>query len=88
MSDVHRWDCDCEFHNPDWTADKISVVRASDFDALRAERDRLVRAAFREGWEDGHAARESAAAWEPTWTEREGWDASDARAAIEPKEPT
>ncbi len=37
MSDPHRWKCDCEFLNPDWTADKIEVVRASDYDALSTQ---------------------------------------------------
>lgn len=41
MSDVKRWKCDCEFIGTDFVADQIEAVRASDYDALAAERDRL-----------------------------------------------
>ncbi len=40
MSDPHRWKCDCEFLNPDWTADKIEAVRASDYDRDLADMTR------------------------------------------------
>ena len=32
--EVKRWDCDCEHFYAEWHADKITVVRASDYDAL------------------------------------------------------
>lgn len=44
-----------------------------------------VESAFREGWQDGHAARDAAAAWEPTWGEDAAWNESRARAALEGK---
>jgi len=53
-----------------------------------AERDRLreaLEAAFREGWQDGHLAREAAAACEPTWGEDAAWADSETRAALEGK---
>ena len=32
--EVKRWGCDCEHFYAEWHADKITVVRASDYDAL------------------------------------------------------
>ena len=41
MSDPHRWKCDCEFLNPDWTADNV--------------RDRVIRQRSAKGAKNGRA---------------------------------
>ena len=36
MSEVERWECDCVHINPDWTADIVEAVPATDYDAAQA----------------------------------------------------
>ena len=75
---VERWNCDCEHINPDWTANWVEVVRALDYDALRAERDaeKLKRQQVEHErdciLEDLAGAGEVLKAWDQFWSKQEG----------------